>query len=61
MVLGSARWDRNEFSESNLHVYGRDSTKAGIYNMERCIEGREEEIKDKDWNSCTILLFNKII
>ena len=49
MVLGSARWDRNEFSESNLHVYGRDGTKAGIYNMERCTERKkEEEIKDKD-------------
>ena len=22
---------------------------------------KEEEIKDKDWNSCTILLFNKTI
>ena len=36
MVLGSARWDRNGFSKSNLHVCGGDGTKAGIYNMERC-------------------------
>ena len=36
MALGSARWDRNEFFESNLHVCGGDGTKAGIYNMESC-------------------------
>ena len=36
MVLGNARWDKKEFSESNLHVCGRDNTKVGIYNMERC-------------------------
>jgi len=58
MVMESARWDRNEFSESNLHVYGRDDTKAGIYNMERCTKKKK---KEKDWNSCTILLFNKTI
>ena len=62
MVLGSARWDRNDFSESNLHVYGRDGTKAGIYNMERCTKtGGGKKIKEKDWNSCTILLFNKTL
>ena len=43
MVLGSARWDKKEFSESNLHVCGRDDTKAGIYNMERCT--KENKIK----------------
>ena len=35
MVKRSAKWDRNEFSESNLHVYGRDDTKVRIYNIER--------------------------
>ena len=43
MVMESARWDRNEFSESNLHVYGRDDTKAGIYNMERCTKKKKGE------------------
>ena len=43
MVLGSARWDKNEFSESNLHVYGRDDTKAGIYNMERGIKKKKKK------------------
>ena len=43
MVIGSARWDRNEFSESNLYVYGRDGTKTGIYNMERCTKRGGEE------------------
>ena len=47
MILGSARWDRNEFSESNLHVCGRDDTKAGIYNMERCTKKRKGEKKSK--------------
>ena len=56
MVLGSARWDRNEFSESNLHMCGRDDTKAGIYNMERCTKEREEKIKGQDCNSCTIFI-----
>ena len=46
MVLGSARWDRNEFSESNLHVCGRDDTKVGIYNIERHTKGgRKKKIK----------------
>ena len=43
MVLGSARWDRNEFSKSNLHVCGRDDTKVGIYNMERCTKEKKGE------------------
>ena len=47
MVLGSARWDRNEFSESNLHMCGRDDTKAGIYNMERCTKGGGGRKKSK--------------
>ena len=38
MVLGGVRWDRKEFSESNLHVYGKDDTKIIIYNMERWLK-----------------------
>ena len=47
MVLGSARGDKNEFSESNLHVCSRDGTKAEIYNMERCTKRGEEHKKQK--------------
>ena len=47
MILGSARWDRNEFSEFNLHVCGRDDTKARIYNMERCTKKKKGEKKSK--------------
>ena len=36
MVLGGVGWDRKEFSESNLHVCGRDDTKIVIYSMGRC-------------------------
>ena len=36
MILGSAEWDRREFSESNLHVCDRDDTKTRVYNMKRC-------------------------
>ena len=35
MVLGGVGWDRNEFLEFNLHVYGRDDTKIIVYSMER--------------------------
>ena len=27
------RWDREKFSEPNLHVYGKDDTKIIVYNM----------------------------
>ena len=36
MVLGGAGWDKKEFSESNLHVYGRNDTKIVVYNMGIC-------------------------
>ena len=38
MVLGGVGWDRKEFPESNLNVYGRDDTKIVVYNMERWIK-----------------------
>ena len=38
MVLGGVGWNRKEFSESNLYVYGRDDTKIIIYNMERWLK-----------------------
>ena len=46
MVLGGVGWDRKEFSESNLHVYGRDNTKIAVYSMGKCTKERMgEEIK----------------
>ena len=35
---GNAGWDRKGSPESNLHVYGEDSIKMAVYNMEKCIE-----------------------
>ena len=31
MVLEGVGWNRKEFSESNLYVYGKDDTKIVIY------------------------------
>ena len=61
MVLGDAGWERKESPESNLHVCGKDSIKIVVYNMERYTEKRGEKIKEKDRNSCAILLFNKTL
>ena len=48
MVLGGVGWDKKEFPESNLHVYGRDDTKIIVYNMERWLkEGRNKKKKKK--------------
>ena len=47
MVLGDVRWDRKEFSESNLHVYGRDDTKIVVYSMGRCTKKGEEQKKER--------------
>ena len=60
MVLESARWDRIEFFESNLHVCGRDGTKAGIYNMKRCTKKEREEHR-KTKKKRLELLYNLII
>ena len=44
MVLGGVGWDRKEFSESNLHVCGKNDTKIVVYNMEKCTEkGRKKK------------------
>ena len=48
MVLGGVGWDKKEFPESNLHVYGRDDTKIIVYNMGRWLkEGRNKKKKKK--------------
>ena len=33
MVLGGVGWDKKEFLESNLHVYGGDDIKIVVYSM----------------------------
>ena len=33
--LGGVGWDKKEFTDPNLHVYGRDDTRSRVYNMER--------------------------
>ena len=48
MVLGGVGWDRKEFSESNLHVYGRDDTKIMVYSMEIKKKRGEEIIREKN-------------
>ena len=60
MVLGGVGWDRKEFSESNLHVCGKNDTKIVVYNMRRCTKkkGSEKikEFENKTANSCIILM-----
>ena len=43
MVLGGVGWDRKEFPESNLHVYGRDDTKIVVYSMRRWPKGGDRK------------------
>ena len=65
MVLEGAGWDRKKFPESNLHVCGRDDTKIGVYNMERCTKRgdwkKSRIFENKTVHSCIIILFNKTI
>ena len=35
MILGGVGWDKKEFPESNLHVYGKDDIQIVVYKMER--------------------------
>ena len=41
MVLGGVGWDKKEFPESNLHVYGRDETKIVVYSMKKWPKERD--------------------
>ena len=43
MILGGIGWDKKEFLESNLHVYGRDNTKIVVYSMGRWPKGRDRK------------------
>ena len=61
MVLGGVGWDRKEFPESNLHVYGRDDTKIVVYSMGRCTKKKEgwgkksRNFYNKTANSCNFV------
>ena len=49
MVLGGVGWNKKDFLESNLHVYGRDDTKIVVYSMRRWPKGRDRR---KSRNFC---------
>ena len=34
-VLGDVGWDKKEFQEPNLHMYGKDDTNIIVYSMKR--------------------------
>ena len=51
MVLGGVGWDKKEFLESNLHVYGGDDTKIVIYSMGRWPKGVGGEKSSRKWRS----------
>ena len=42
-VLVGVGWDKREFLEPNLHVYGRDNTRIIVYSIEDWPKGKEEE------------------
>ena len=65
MILGGVGWDKKEFPESNLHVYGRDDTKIGVYSMGRWTK-KEDQRKsssfgNKTVNSCNFVYQQDII
>ena len=43
MVLVGVGWDKKEFLESNLHVYGGDDTKIVVYSIRRWPEAKNEK------------------
>ena len=59
IVLGGVGWDRKEFLESNLHVYGRDDTMIVVYSMGRCAkkggEKKSSNFYNKIVNSCNLV------
>ena len=58
MVMGGVGWDKKEFLESDLYVYGKDDTKIVIYSMERCTKRKKKKssnFDDKTVNSCNFV------
>ena len=56
MVLGGVGWDGKEFSESNLHVYGKNDIKIVIYSIGRCTKKAEKN--QVIWNDKRISFCN---
>ena len=48
-VPEGVRWDRNRFSEPNLHVCSEDDIKRTVYNMKEGIEGKDQNLKKKKY------------
>ena len=53
MVLGGVGWDKKKFTESNLHVYGRDDTKIVVYSMRRWTKERDQK-KSRNFGNNTV-------
>ena len=55
-VLGGVGWDKKEFLETNLHVYGRDDTKIIVYSTEKWQKEKKKKIIlcNNPLNSCNI-------
>ena len=51
-VLRAARWDKEKFLESNLHVYGVDGTNEVVYKLkeepEKGIGRKKENIQEEE-------------
>ena len=41
MILEGVGWDKKEFPEFNLHVYGKDDNRIIGYNMERWLKNQK--------------------
>ena len=56
--LGGVRWDKKEFLEPNLHMYGRDDTKIRVYSMEMWPKERkgkkQRNLCNNPLNSCNL-------
>ena len=65
IVLGGVGWDKKEFPESNLHVYGKDDTKVAVYSMRRWTKEGDGRISsnfgNKTVNSCNFVHQQDII
>ena len=55
-VLWGVGWDKKEFLESNVHVYGGDDTRIIVYDMEMWLKGggsekhqKKKKKKKKPW------------
>ena len=47
--LGGVGWDKKEFPDPNLHVYGRDDIRIRVYSMEGWpkVKGGRERKKEE--------------